>query len=110
MICIADVGNDNMKPVTEDQVRSLLDGLEKREKEALRALAADAETLPMSGGRMTAKVLRFGSTSGRGAPEAETGGFDVVPLYPLRAKARRRRTSKGVFYYVAGAGAPKPSA
>lgn len=99
-----------MKPVTEDQVQSLLDGLEKREKEALRALAADAETMPMSGGRVTAKVLRFASGSDLGSLDSAGVDFGIVPLDVHRAKTRRRRTSKGLFYYVAGPGAPKPSA
>ena len=42
-----------MTPVTEDQVQSLLDGLERREKAALRALAASTDAMPAAGGAIT---------------------------------------------------------
>ena len=94
-----------MTPVTEDQVQSLLDGLERREKAALRALAASTDAMPAAGGRMTARVLRFARATSQArtvteAPEAT----EPVALAAERVKRQRRRTSKGFFLYSVGKG------
>ena len=91
-----------MKPVTEDQVQNLLQGLEEREKESLKALATETDTLSKSGGSMTARVLSFAGMRAEPAHEA-VGGQDVVPLSSYRAAARRRLTSRGMFFYSASA-------
>ena len=93
-----------MKPVTEDQVQNLLQGLEEREKESLKALATETDALTRSGGSMTARVLSFAGM--RAEPAHESAGCGgVVPLSAYRAAARRRLTSRGMFFYSAAAGA-----
>ncbi|MXQ09391.1 hypothetical protein GQ651_16210 [Alphaproteobacteria bacterium GH1-50] len=92
-----------MTPVTEDQVQSLMDGLERREKAALRALAASTETMPAAGGRMTARVLGFARAATQPqTSRAITGPSEPVTLAAERAKRQRRRTSKGFFLYSVG--------
>ena len=86
-----------MKPVTEDQVQSLLQGLEKREKEALKALDRDAKTTRTATGRMTANVFRLRSTPRQSGPVHEAA---VVDFDDKRAERRQRITSKGFFFYA----------
>ena len=95
-----------MKPVTEDQVQSLLNGLERREKEALRALAEKSESPKKAGGRMTAKVFGFRASS-KARSVSSSGG--VVDMEPRRRDRLRRATSKGFFLYSAVARNASPT-
>ena len=87
-----------MKPVTEDQVQSLLNGLERREKEALRALAEKSADPKRTGGRLTGKVFGFRVTSKSKGAETSEG---VVEFQPRRKEKLRRVTSRGFFLYSA---------
>ena len=98
-----------MKPVTEDQVQTLLAGLERREKEALKTLAEETDTYPLAGGRVTARVLRFTKSRPNIAEYRDVIGDDVVPFEAQRVARRSRRTSKGLFFYSAGDRSAKSS-
>lgn len=93
----ANWGTIKMTPVTEDQVQALLSGLEKREKEALRALTEKASDMTQEPGRMTAKILKLRVQAEASSPQ-EDGS--VVALARARKERRRRVTSKGFFYYT----------
>lgn len=88
-----------MKPVTEDQVQMLLDGLEKREKEALKTLDRATSLAGAAEGRLTANVFRLRSKPRLVAGEAQG---DVVDIASRRIERRRRMTSKGFFLYTNG--------
>ena len=85
-----------MKPVTEDQVQTLLDGLEMREKAALRKLERKTAASKAVGERMTAKIFRLKST-----PRITEGGgaSEVVDIAAKRRERRERISSKGFFFY-----------
>ena len=86
-----------MDLTNEDQVQALLSGLEKREKEALRALTEKASDMTQEPGRMTAKILKLRVQAEASSPQ-EDGR--VVALARARKERRRRVTSKGFFYYT----------
>jgi len=91
-----------MKPITEDQVLSLMKGLESREKNALKCLKHPVERQD-TGGRMTARILSYtrAETENRAAHDDDA---KPVALDDVRAAQKARRTTQGQFFYSDGAG------
>jgi hypothetical protein len=91
-----------MKPITEDQVLSLMKGVEAREKSARRRLSNSVQHLE-SGGQMTARVLKYTpiETDDRELPSSCA---HPVALDKVRAARKARRAVQGYFFYTLGAG------
>ena len=85
-----------MKPVTEDQVQKLMDGLERREKAAMNRLEQKTAEIARAHGRLTARVLSLPTPSQR--PKASSSG-DVVEIKAERRARRRLVSSKGFYFY-----------
>ncbi len=94
-----------MKPITEDQVVSLMKGFEKREKDALRRLAADVASGRFQAGRLTARVLHF-TPNGQDCETCAESAGEVVSLAQARETSRARRTLRGIFVYSTDAPMP----
>ncbi len=91
-----------MTPITEDQVLSLMKGLETREKNALKRLARSVDH-PDTGGRMTARVLKYTSAEA-GEPKVHENNAKPVALDQVRTARKVGRTLQGQFFYSLGAG------
>lgn len=85
-----------MKPVTEDQVQKLMDGLERREKAAMGRLERKTAEIAQARGRFTARVLSL-PTSNRSAKASHSG--DVIEMKAERNARRRLVSSKGFYFY-----------
>jgi hypothetical protein len=88
-----------MTPITDDQVLSVMTGLEAREKRAMKRLAAATSDLPAQPGDATARVLIF-----HGGPVAQRRRrlvpADVIPLAAERTAQAARKTVHGRFISI----------
>lgn len=89
-----------MKPITDDVVQSLLNGLEMREKKALKKLHQKARKADAGSGSMTANVLKFGRKFRRGG-EGRHEMNNVLDLVEERRTRLSGRTTSGLFSYSA---------
>ncbi len=83
-----------MTPITEDQVLSLMKGVEDREKRALKKLSEKHADAKSGAARMTARIFSF---SRSGTPEiADPHASSLVDLNGVRAaRAAKRATTFG---------------
>ena len=91
-----------MTPITEDQVLSLIKGVEVREKDALKRLARSVQRQD-GDGQMTARVLEYTpiETDNRDLPNSSA---HPVALDTVRAARKARRAVQGYFFYTLDAG------
>lgn len=85
-----------MTPITNDQVLSLMKGLEAREKRAMKRLVAASDDLANHPGRATAQVFAFeGSTVTQSVRRLVPA--DVIPLAVEQKAKAARKTIHGRF-------------
>lgn len=89
-----------MKPTTDEGVRTLIKGLEMREKTAFKRLNEKIAATRAEAGSMTARVLRFSPRS-CGAPDDCAGPAEVRDLAETCRSMRSGRTVSGLFHYTA---------
>lgn len=87
-----------MSPITEDQVLSLMKGLEDRERAAMKKLGGKVPS-SSEGGRTTARVLEFSIPDSQGN-ESDEQCADVVELNAVREARRETRTLHGHFVFL----------
>jgi len=85
-----------MKPITDDQILSLMKGLEAREKRAMKCLAAATVDPSAHSGQATARVFAF-----KAGPMAQSMRrlipADIIPLGAERAAKNDHKTIHGRF-------------
>lgn len=89
-----------MKPITDDVVKSLIEGLESREKKALKRPHDEIGRTGSEAGSMTARVLRFSRRS-RASGEVVQKSAAVMDLLEARRSRHANRTLTGLFLYSA---------
>ncbi|MDD9921869.1 MAG: hypothetical protein OXQ92_06265 [Boseongicola sp.] len=97
-----DRGQVAMTPITEDQVLSLMKGLEARERAAMKNLKGKVPA-SAAGGSSTARILPIEAKPVRRLVSEEQTRGDVVALENARQKRRERRTIHGQFIFRADA-------
>ncbi|MBT8459496.1 MAG: hypothetical protein KJN60_07510 [Boseongicola sp.] len=94
-----------MTPVTEDQVLSLMKGLEAREKRAMKRLVAASDDLSSYPGRATARVFAFEGAAAKQSVRRLVPA-DIIPLAQEQKAQAAQKTIHGRFVALV----PKPSA
>ncbi len=87
-----------MKPITEDQVSSLMEGLETREKRAMKRLSDAVSNSSRHSGRATARILKFGRPASSSFKKLVSA--DVIALSKERAEKAAKSTAHGRFLYL----------
>ena len=85
-----------MTPITDDQVLSLMKGLEAREKRAMKRLVAASDDMSNAPGRATARVLAFDGGAVKQRIHRLTPA-DVIPLATEKKAQAERKTIHGRF-------------
>ncbi len=80
-----------MTPITEDQVVSLMKGLEAREKRAMKRLSDAISDRAAQSGQATARVLLFKGCSAVRAIRPRTAA-EILPIAKERAEKAARKT------------------
>lgn len=82
-----------MTPITEDQVLTLMKGLETREKRAMKRLSDAVSGQKRFSGQATARILSFGQPASPALKKLVSA--DVIALDKERSAQAARRTQDG---------------